>query len=181
MALFGLQRERKVSPFGAATAAPVAPVHHVPLSPRELRAQAVYRLQVGLFGLGAILLLISLANVIMERVTLANRAAALDPTVEASSTAANDPLVDMGVAPNRWAPPRPRNRPTLRNTERPRGRFHAPRLGQVWSGKTRDGQRLIPGLARESTGKSTSEMAVIRKPAGFQGFQDETYHEHWFG
>ncbi|NMN06243.1 hypothetical protein [Novosphingobium sp. SG720] len=94
-----MQRERKVSPFGAPPSAPIVPVHHVPLSPRELRAQAVYRLQVGLFGLGAIILLISLANVVMERVTLANRAAALDPTVEASATAANDPLVDMGVAP----------------------------------------------------------------------------------
>ncbi len=99
MALFRLHRERKISPFGAASAAPIAPVHHLPLSPRELRAQAVYRLQVGLFGLGGIILLISLANVVMERVTLANRAAALDPTVQASATAANDPLVDMGVAP----------------------------------------------------------------------------------
>jgi len=99
MALFGLQRERKVPLFGAKHDAPIIPVHHIPLSPRELRAQAVNRLQVGLFGLGAIFLLISLANVIMERVTLANRAAALDPAVEASATAANDPLVDMGVAP----------------------------------------------------------------------------------
>jgi hypothetical protein len=64
-------------------------------------AQAVHRLQVGLFGLGAILLLISLANVIMERAELISRAAALDPTAEASATTetANDPLVDMGVAP----------------------------------------------------------------------------------
>lgn len=99
MALFGFQRDRKVSPFGGPVTPPAGPVHHVRLSARELRAQAVHRLQVGLFGLGAILLLISLANVIMERAALMDRAAALDPTVVASATAANDPLVDMGVAP----------------------------------------------------------------------------------
>jgi len=99
MALFGLHRERNVPTFGLHAAAPLEPVHHIALSPRELRAQAVHRLQVGLFGLGAILLLISLANVIMERAALADKAMSLDPAIEASATAANDPLVDMGVAP----------------------------------------------------------------------------------
>lgn len=105
MALLGFQRDRNRGGKGPALrgqgVTPVEPVHHVRPSSREMRAQAVHRLQVGLFGLGAILLLISLANVIMERAELISRAAALDPTAEASATTetANDPLVDMGVAP----------------------------------------------------------------------------------
>ena len=105
MALLGFHRDRnrggKGSSLRGQGATPVEPVHHVRPSSREMRAQAVHRLQVGLFGLGAILLLISLANEIMERAELVSRAAALDPTVEASATTetANDPLVDMGVAP----------------------------------------------------------------------------------
>lgn len=74
---------------GAATAAPVT---------RELRAQAVHRLQVGLFGLAGMLLLISLANVIMDRAHEAD-AGAVSPAASASAEPANDPLVDMGVAP----------------------------------------------------------------------------------
>jgi hypothetical protein len=69
---------------------------------RELRAQAVHRLQVGMFGLAGMLLLVSLANVIMDRAQsvdagLQSRTAA--PLVSASPSQASDPLVDMGVAP----------------------------------------------------------------------------------
>lgn len=99
MPLLRSQRERRIPQFGLHAPAPLEPVHALPPSAREMRAQAVHRLQIGLFGLGAILLLVSLANVIMERATLADKAAALDPMVQASATAANDPLVDMGVAP----------------------------------------------------------------------------------
>lgn len=89
---------RKRQSAAAAAEAPVAPLHHIPPSPRALRAQAVHRLQVGLFGLAGMLLLVSLANVIMDRAQLGDSAAAL-PDAAASSSAANDPLVDMGVAP----------------------------------------------------------------------------------
>lgn len=75
------------------------PVHHVPPTPREMRAQAVHRLQVGLFGLAGMLLLVSLANVIMERAQLSDSSAVNAPGPAISSAAANDPLVDMGVAP----------------------------------------------------------------------------------
>lgn len=80
---------------------PVAPVHHVPLSPRALRAQAVHRLQVGLFGLAGMLLLVSLANVIMERAQIGDASGGRAPDAAASASAApaNDPLVDMGVVP----------------------------------------------------------------------------------
>ena len=65
-----------------------------------MRAHAVHRLQVGLFGLAAMLLLVSLASVIMQRVQTADRSAVVgEPTGGASATPANDPLVDLGVAP----------------------------------------------------------------------------------
>jgi predicted lipid-binding transport protein (Tim44 family) len=67
---------------------------------RELRAQAVHRLQVGMFGLAGMLLLVSLANVIMDRAQSVD-ASQQDKTAPASANAspASDPLVDMGVAP----------------------------------------------------------------------------------
>lgn len=74
-------------------------------APRELRAQAVHRLQVGLFGLAGMLLLIGLANIIMDQAQQTDAAsrgteAALSVgSPSPSETAAKDPLVDMGVAP----------------------------------------------------------------------------------
>ena len=70
---------------------PVAtPQHYVPATARELRAQAVYRLQIGLFGLAAMLLLVGLANIIMDRARLAEDAAApLQPRSADDSKAGN--------------------------------------------------------------------------------------------
>jgi hypothetical protein len=79
---------------------PVAtPQHYVPATARELRAQAVYRLQIGLFGLAAMLLLVGLANIIMDRARLADDAE--PPSVEFSESAksTSDPLADIGVVP----------------------------------------------------------------------------------
>lgn len=84
--------------FGTVAAPPVVPVHHVPTSTRELRAQAVHRMQVGLFGLAGMLLMVSLANVIMDRAQQADEGA-VSVAASASAEPANDPLVDMGVAP----------------------------------------------------------------------------------
>jgi hypothetical protein len=91
-------------PSGGILPSPITPVHYVPLSPRERRAQAVHRLQVGLFGLAGMLLLVGLANIIMDRAQLADQTTAalngLAPkSVASSASAANDPLVDMGVVP----------------------------------------------------------------------------------
>jgi hypothetical protein len=83
------------------TAQPVAtPQHYVPSTARELRAQAVHRLQIGLFGLAAMLLLVGLANIIMDRARLAEDASA-GPDVASSDSAkkASDPLADIGVVP----------------------------------------------------------------------------------
>lgn len=70
-----------------------------------MRAQAVHRLQVGLVGLATMLLLIGLANIIMDRAKLSDKAAeGTQAAVAAASSAspgssAKDPLADMGVAP----------------------------------------------------------------------------------
>lgn len=80
-----------------------APTHFVPPSARELRSQAVYRLQIGLFGLCAMLLIVGLANIIRDRLRLSETAA--DPiqqvvAVDAKPTrTASDPLADIGVVP----------------------------------------------------------------------------------
>ncbi|HUD27453.1 MAG TPA: hypothetical protein VMQ93_01185 [Novosphingobium sp.] len=79
-----------------------APRHFMPPSARELRSQAVYRLQIGLFGLCAMLLIVGLANIIRDRLRLSET---VDPiqevvAVDAKPTKpASDPLADIGVVP----------------------------------------------------------------------------------
>jgi phage tail tape-measure protein len=110
MALFGFIPDRspaaepvQTASEAAAETARLAALQPVHPGPRELRAQAVHRLQIGLFGLAGMLLLVSLANVIMDRAKQVERTTAGSPAVAASPSAspstANDPLVDMGVAP----------------------------------------------------------------------------------
>ncbi len=113
MALFGFFPDRTppANPFAAANpfsaaeiateTARIAALQPVAATPRELRAQAVHRLQVGMFGLAGMLLLVSLANVIMDRAKAVDVEAADSPAASASAGAApaSDPLVDMGVAP----------------------------------------------------------------------------------
>ncbi|MEJ5978707.1 hypothetical protein WG901_18785 [Novosphingobium sp. PS1R-30] len=80
---------------------PVAtPQPNVPSLARVLRAQAVHRLQIGLFGLAAMLLLVGLANIIMDRARLAEEADAIPSMAETpAAKAASDPLADIGVVP----------------------------------------------------------------------------------
>ena len=80
----------------------VAPKHYVPPSLRELRAQAVQRLQAGLFGMAAIVLVVGLANIINDRARLADAAGTPAATAAPSSTssASSDPLADIGVVPS---------------------------------------------------------------------------------
>lgn len=80
---------------------PVAtPQHYVPATARELRAQAVHRLQIGLFGLAAMMLLVGLANIIMDRARMADSGEPM-PSIAISdgAQAASDPLADIGVVP----------------------------------------------------------------------------------
>ena len=69
-------------------------------SPRELRAQAVQRLQVGLFGLALMLLLVGLANIIMQHARMGDAAQAASHAVTAGGGNNGDPLADIGVVPS---------------------------------------------------------------------------------
>lgn len=68
------------------------------------RSQAMQRLQIGLFGLAAMILLVSLANIILTNAQQ-NEARVVPeaaPTVAADEEAApvRDPLADAGVVPD---------------------------------------------------------------------------------
>ena len=81
----------------------------IPLS--GTRAQAVQRLQIGFAGLAAMILLVGLANIIMDRakVTEAESVPEAASTVaaRASPSPASDPLADAGVAPEVAVEPTP--------------------------------------------------------------------------
>ena len=83
--------------------------HYERPSARELRSQSVHRLQVGLFGLCAMLLLVGLANVIMDRADLAEDGDAPTEEIIAADVQekkpAADPLADIGVQPQVEAEP----------------------------------------------------------------------------
>jgi hypothetical protein len=74
------------------------PQHFVPPTARELRAQAVQRLQAGLFGLAAIVLLVGLANIINDRARQSESALPA-ATAPANTEDRGDPLADIGVVP----------------------------------------------------------------------------------
>lgn len=69
------------------------------------RAEAMQRLQIGLIGLAAMILMVTLANIVMERANQTD-ATAVPEAVDASSGApvadgvAKDPLADAGVVPD---------------------------------------------------------------------------------
>jgi hypothetical protein len=66
------------------------------------RAQAIQRLQVGLFGLGAMILLVGLANIIMTNARRhdAEVVAQAAPAAPGATAPASDPLADAGVVPD---------------------------------------------------------------------------------
>ena len=107
--------------------------HFTPPSKRELRTQAVHRLQVGLLGLAAILLLIALASAIMQHArqtedatTLANGGPGAHIGAAAKpGNGPGDPLADMGVAPEMRAGRAPGANPAL-----PAARNAAPTVPQ---------------------------------------------------
>lgn len=73
------------------------------------RAQAMQRLQVGVAGLIAMLLLIGLASIITQRAEETGRAAVPEAvaTVAAPPAPTSDPLADAGVVPDMPAGPTP--------------------------------------------------------------------------
>lgn len=86
---------RVVQPFSA-------PQHYVPPGARELRAQAVQRLQSGLFGIAAIILVVGLASIINDRARLAEGGGRPQSAPSASNSAKSDsdPLAEAGVVPS---------------------------------------------------------------------------------
>ena len=78
------------------------PQHFIPPSGRELRAQSMHRLQIGLLGLAIMVLLVVLANVIMDRARLAdsNNAGSKAAALSADKKAENDPLAVIGALPS---------------------------------------------------------------------------------
>lgn len=80
-----------------------APQHYIPASTRELRAQSVHRLQVGLFGLCAMLLIVGLANIIMDQAKHSEAEDPIEQVIAADDPpkkAPADPLADIGVVPS---------------------------------------------------------------------------------
>lgn len=76
------------------------------------RAQAMQRLQVGLSGLGAMILLVGLANIIQDRARVADSLSVPEAAPTTEPTAApplSDPLADAGVVPDLPAEPEPEN------------------------------------------------------------------------
>jgi len=74
------------------------------------RAERLQRLQIGGFGILAMVLLIGLADIVITRAqeTEANAVPEAAPTVVASETSApSDPLADAGVVPDLPAEPEP--------------------------------------------------------------------------
>ncbi len=76
----------------------------------QARADGIQRLQVGLFGIAAMMLLVGLASIIGSQADLADEAAVPDaaPTTEPRpSSAGANPLADAGVVPDIPAEPSP--------------------------------------------------------------------------
>ena len=79
------------------------------------RAEAMQRLQVGLFGLGSMVLLIGLASAIGTQADLTqeNSVPEAAPTTEPTEAAPQrDPLADAGIVPDIPADPTPTATPT---------------------------------------------------------------------
>jgi hypothetical protein len=71
--------------------------------PGRARAEALHRLQIGLAGLAAMVMMIGLASVIMERAQLTEARSVPDAaatTAPEQAAAKNDPLAQAGVVPD---------------------------------------------------------------------------------
>ena len=69
------------------------------------RAEAIFRLQIGVAGLAAMLMMIGLANIVMDRAketeaTTVPEAASTAAPVKNAPVPADDPLADAGVIPS---------------------------------------------------------------------------------
>ncbi|MEY4160721.1 MAG: hypothetical protein RLZZ136_1342 [Pseudomonadota bacterium] len=76
------------------------PQHFTAPTARELRAQSLNRLQLGLLGLALMLLLVGLANIVMERARQADGGNAAAISASADKKADSDPLAVIGAVPS---------------------------------------------------------------------------------
>ena len=77
------------------------PQHYEPATARERRAQAINRLQVGLGGIAVMLLIVGLANIIMDRARLLeDGTGTFESGATPTATKATDPLADIGLVPS---------------------------------------------------------------------------------
>jgi hypothetical protein len=73
----------------------------------RLRSESVQRLQVGVFGLAAMILLVSLANIIRDQLRETEAGTVNEPPAAVAGDAPADPLADAGVVPDIPATPTP--------------------------------------------------------------------------
>ena len=73
-----------------------------------MRAQAVQRLQSGLFGIAAIVLVVGLANIINDRARQADSRPQGSAASSANASQGSDPLADIGVVPSQQPDTAPR-------------------------------------------------------------------------
>jgi hypothetical protein len=91
--------------------------------PNQVRAEAIQRLQIGLFGIGAMVLLVGLASIIGSQADLADEAAVPEAAPTTEPTAAPpqaNPLADAGVVPDIAAEPSPSPAPRPLDLQPPR-------------------------------------------------------------
>lgn len=100
--------QRHINAAQSGTAEGDAPPEGAPLG--GTKAEATQRLQIGLFGLGSMVLLIGLATVIGNQADLTQESAVPEaaPTTEPTDVAPQrDPLADAGIVPDIPAEPVP--------------------------------------------------------------------------
>ncbi|WP_260924249.1 hypothetical protein [Novosphingobium sp. 9] len=135
--------------FGARLSTVKKAQHFVPPTSRELRSQAVHRLQIGFLGLCAMLMIVGLANIIMDRARLTKtdddpiqQVVAADAQPKKSPS---DPLADIGVVPA--ADPSPTPTPTTTPTPGQQGQSMGNQQmgGQQMGGQSIGGQQMSQG------------------------------------
>jgi hypothetical protein len=84
----------------------------------EPRQSAMQRIQVGLVGLVVVLLFVSLANMVLDRVADGSSVSEDPATANTGSTLPDEPLAELGVTPvaaDEAAPPSQSNPPATNN------------------------------------------------------------------
>ena len=106
--LFSAERSDASGALATTVSTETAAAREVPVS--ESRHEAIQRLQIGVFGIAAMVLLVGLASIIGSQADVTEEAAVPDaaPTTEPSPAPSQaNPLADAGVVPDIAAEPSP--------------------------------------------------------------------------